>query len=410
MQILLLTLLLTVAADMKVTVLTTDGPPMEGTLATWSATALTLQSAEQSQKFSAEKLLRIRWSSPASISDQHGKYVKLVDGTRIPIERYVVSDGTATFSTPFAKTPLNIPTSQIHWVQLKKQTQKTKTLLAELREKPWAGDVLVIQKSGSERVDHLTGVVEDVSDKQVTFRWDEEVVPVKRSKVVAVGYYHAQLSELSQPICLLKTRNGAQIPVVRLAFFPKEIEVATPSGIVLRLPLKSLQSADYSHGKILYLSDMRPLSQRWTPRIALPEAAKLIRKHGMPRRDQSFTGSPLSLEWPVDHPSGTNGTQIYEKGLALRSRSEVVYRLPRNMRRLVAIAGIDPATLAEGDVTLDIFVDERRVWQSHINGKQAPIEIDVSLDGGKQMRIVVDYGNNLDLGDRLHLVQARLIK
>jgi len=80
------------------------------------------------------------------------------------------------------------------------------------------------------------------------------------------------------------------------------------------------------------------------------------------------------------------------------------------MKRLVAIAGIDPATLAEGDVTLEIFVDEQQVWQGHINGQQAPVEIDVPLDGGKQLRIVVDYGENLDLGDRLHLVQARLVK
>jgi len=274
MQILLLALLLTTASDTNVTVTTTDGPTTEGTIAAWNATSLTLQSAEQSREFVAEKLLSIRWSSPTAANHLHDKYVELVDGTRIPIERYVVSHRMATIDTPFAKTPLSISTSQIRWVQLKTQTKSTESLLAELREKPLTGDMLVIQKKDSERVDHLMGVVEDVTGQQVTFRWEEEVVPVKRSKVAAVAYYHAQLSKLPEPVCLLTTRDGAQIPAMRLAFASENsLEVTTPSGVVLRLPLKSLRNADYSRGKILYLSDMHPQSERWIPRIALPECS-----------------------------------------------------------------------------------------------------------------------------------------
>jgi hypothetical protein len=45
-----------------------------------------------------------------------------------------------------------------------------------------------------------------------------------------------------------------------------------------------------------------------------------------------------------------------------------------------------------------------------IAGDQTPREIDIDITDKQRLRIFVDYGENLDLGDRLHLVEARLIK
>ena len=38
------------------------------------------------------------------------------------------------------------------------------------------------------------------------------------------------------------------------------------------------------------------------------------------------------------------------------------------------------------------------------------MEIDVELGTARRLQLVVDYGENLDYGDRLHLVEARFTK
>ena len=80
------------------------------------------------------------------------------------------------------------------------------------------------------------------------------------------------------------------------------------------------------------------------------------------------------------------------------------------MIRFAALAGIDPATASQGKVTLEISADGNLLWQGEIDGGSAPVEINVPLQNARRLRLFVDYGTNLDYGDRLHLVDARMTK
>src|SRR4029079_9146425 len=112
--------------------------------------------------------------------------------------------------------------------------------------------------------------------------------------------------------------------------------------------------ADFSAGKLSYLSDLKPTNVKWTPRIAAPAAASLIAGYGLPRNDVSYSGSPLSLAWPDEALASGRQVRTYAKGLALRSRTEASFRIPAGMKRFVTTAGIDPATAQQGHVLLEI--------------------------------------------------------
>ena len=60
--------------------------------------------------------------------------------------------------------------------------------------------------------------------------------------------------------------------------------------------------------------------------------------------------------------------------------------------------------------TSKFSADNHSLWQGEIDGEAAPTEIDVALGNARELRIVVSYGKNLDFGDRLHLIEARLSK
>ena len=45
-----------------------------------------------------------------------------------------------------------------------------------------------------------------------------------------------------------------------------------------------------------------------------------------------------------------------------------------------------------------------------MTGNDAPLPIEVDIAGVKRLKIVVDYGQNLDTGDWLNLCDARIVK
>jgi hypothetical protein len=187
------------------------------------------------------------------------------------------------------------------------------------------------------------------------------------------------------------------------------LHVTTSSGAKLTWPLADIHFADFSAGKIAYLSDLAPASNRWTPLVGLSPDAEAAAKYGRVRLDQSAFGGPLTLL--VDGTGrSARGVKSFSKGVAIRSRTELVYRLPSGFKQFVAIAGIEPATSSTGDVRFLIYADDRSLFDADIAGDQAPREIKLDIAGAKRLKIIVDFGQNLDTGDWLNLCEAMLIK
>jgi hypothetical protein len=305
---------------------------------------------------------------------------------------------------------VEIAAELIRSVELQPPSEATKTAWRELGRKELEGDVLLVVKREGESVDYLSGVVGDVSPDQAEFEWDGERLEVKRARIAGIAYYHPKERELPDAICELTTADGSLIPVRKVSFSEQTATVTTPAGVELRVAVGDLRRADFSRGKLAYLSDLQPAEAKWEARIAPPPGAQLIGAQGQPRSNVSFTGSPISLLWKDDPIASRRDIRTYNKGLAVRSRSELTYRLPAGMRRFTATAGIDPQSASQGHVELEIRADDRVVWEGEIDGKRPPVEIHVELGTARRLHLMVDYGKNLDYGDRLHLAEARVIK
>ena len=402
----------TLAVSPRIVVTSLDGRQTEGELVALQPNTLSVKTESTTFELPLDSLLRIRPAEPSAKPESLVAFVELIDGSQLPLERFTANDGVTTIESPLSESPLQIATEQIRLVQLVGRASGDVAFWADLLEKHLPEDMLVVQKGKPVQLDYLPGVLGDVSGEVVDFTWDGEAIPVKRSKIAALTYYHAQQFELAEPGCWLITRRGARLAAASVSWKAGDetLEIATVTGLQLALPIGELHEADYSVGKLTYLSDLVPLKQKWTPRIDLPATAGLIRQHGLPRRDQSFAGSSLSLLWPAENGTGQKRTESYAKGLAVRSRTLLVYRVPAGMNRFTLLAGIDPATASQGHVTLEILADGNLLWQGEIEGGAAPLEINVPMHKARRLRLLVDYGKNLDYGDRLHLVDARFTK
>jgi hypothetical protein len=120
--------------------------------------------------------------------------------------------------------------------------------------------------------------------------------------------------------------------------------------------------------------------------------------------DQGYDG-PLQLQFP-----GANDYRTFAKGIAAHSRTQLVYRLDGEKARLLGLAGMAPESGVTGSARLAITVDGRVMFDQIIQRPGAPVSLDIDLSGGRRLEILVDYGNDGDLGDRLYLCDLRIIK
>jgi hypothetical protein len=177
----------------------------------------------------------------------------------------------------------------------------------------------------------------------------------------------------------------------------EKLQWTTPSGLSVSQPVEEIAKIDFSGGKLAYLSDLKPDSVAWTPYFGTAKPLPAMERFYAPRYDRGFDASPLRL-----------GGAPYGKGLALRSRTEIVYRLPAPYQRFQAVVGIDDAVRPAGKVRLLVRGDDKVLFEAVIAGSDAPQPVDLDLTGVRRLTILADFGDGPNVGDHLLLCNARL--
>ena len=203
-------------------------------------------------------------------------------------------------------------------------------------------------------------MLHDVTESTVRFDLDGEILSVKRSKVYGLAYRHSTAAELPRAVCAITDAAGSKW-MARSVALADRLQWTTATGLNVSQPLDHVAEIDFSGGKVVYLSDLRPTSSVWTPYFAsekpLPEVARFYAA----RFDRGFDSAALRL-----------GGAPYRKGLALCCRTEIVYRLPAAFRRFDAMAGIDDGVRPGGRARLVVRGDDKVLLDVTLSGSDAP--------------------------------------
>ena len=131
--------------------------------------------------------------------------------------------------------------------------------------------------------------------------------------------------------------------------------------------------------------------------------------------------SPYTKRRKVPYPypwerrlSGGNlqepANQSFTKGLAIHSRTELTYRLTDKFQIFQALVGIDPAMGENGNVELVVVGNGKQLFRKTLTGRDEAAELKIDVRGVSRLTILVDFGEQLDIGDHLLLCNARLTK
>jgi hypothetical protein len=245
-----------------------------------------------------------------------------------------------------------------------------------------------------------------VTDQTVRFLFDGEAVDVPRSRLEGLIYYVPPGDEMPSVTCRAIDVHGNSWNVGAVSLSGDDLQMRTCAGVSLSLPLAHLEKLDFGTGNVVYLSDLEPLKVQWTPLLASNAVADGLQQLFQPRRDQSFVGRALRLRFKED----ANRVQEFPKGLAIHSRTELVYRLPAGFRRLTAWVGMDEQSGDVGTAQLIISGDGESLFDQVFTGQVEPMPIDVDIEGKQRLSILVDFADDEGLTGQLDLCNIRITK
>ncbi|MFQ5412852.1 MAG: NPCBM/NEW2 domain-containing protein [Phycisphaerae bacterium] len=171
----------------------------------------------------------------------------------------------------------------------------------------------------------------------------------------------------------------------------RTVRVETSFGLAADLALVDIAAIDFHSSRVVYVSDMSPMSEQTSGMLHAPWPVQY---------DRSASGQPLSL-----------GGRRFDKGIGVHSRCELAYALDGAYESFVATIGIDDAVRPRGSVVFRVIGDDNVLLDSGpVTGNDKPRPIAVDVAGVTRLTLLVDFGAGLDLADHADWADARLLK
>jgi hypothetical protein len=149
--------------------------------------------------------------------------------------------------------------------------------------------------------------------------------------------------------------------------------------------------------RLLWLSDLEP-----TEAIEQPLAAA----HFPWKRDRSVGGNAIRLA----SEALPTGELEFDRGLGVHASSRLTFEIPSGFNRFAATVGMDAETQGRGDCEVVVKGDGVVLWSQRVRGGEPPEKIDLEIGGMRELSLIVEPGELLDLGDHIDWANARMLR
>jgi hypothetical protein len=257
-----------------------------------------------------------------------------------------------------------------------------------------AQDVAFVQKDGD--VKAVAGLVTGMDDTSLHFKFEGEEHTIKLDRVVGVLFAQKEAPVETGMYQTVTLMNGDTFSVWVHGMADGVFQVVPlvkgeASSSTMELPLNLLTRIETHNGRLVYVSDLAPISVSQSPYF----------DRLMPYQvNQSLTGGPMRL---------MDGTVA--KGIAVHSRCVLTYALDGQYERFRVKVGFQQPEGKVGRAAVRVLGDEKVLWEdADLKGEGKPAVLDLVASGVKTLTLEVGYGKDEDIGDRVIWGDARLIK
>lgn len=252
--------------------------------------------------------------------------------------------------------------------------------------------VYLKDKKDPEIIRSVSGKVSGLDDGNLTFVFRGKERTIARDRVVGLVFKHASRAAPTPPRMhqVLELQGGQVLPCM-VKTIGEHVTFEIIGGSLATPPRSVVRAMRVENGRRIDLTRLAPNAEESIPYFSLKLPYKV---------NTNFSGRPIVL---FDE-------KIYERGLAVHSKSRLHYKLKPNCERFLATFGLMHPGGKLGNVTARVLGDGKVLWQQdNITATTNPIEIDVELKGVERLILEVDFGEGQNVGDRAAWCNPRLI-
>lgn len=255
-------------------------------------------------------------------------------------------------------------------------------------------DMVVVDTSSGERV--VEGILEAVDSEFVRIQYKGELKKIGLGKVKAIVTADLGLEKPEGSVAVIQLVDGSQVVGEILELEGGVLEVGVTAEESVQVPAEIVASVAIKSDRLRYLSDQEPLEVQEKSIFAFQRPWK---------KNLSVAGNPLEIRL-----KNSEEIRSFKKGLGMQASSRLVFANEAGFDRFSAVAGIAAETKGRGDCQMIVRGDGIELWSKRVTGGGGPLEIDVDIEGIKEVVLVVSPGAEFDLGDHANWGEARFLK
>jgi hypothetical protein len=380
----------TTGQDM-VRVTTIEGKSYEGIwIGVTENNHIELKTEDEAMKLFNELLMQIQWPAHKPQKENHGfsMIVETRDGSRLRANLKTIEGKSLLFETDLVPR-LSLPLSTVTAVYKSNDDKEAAEALKQaIDERHPSQDTLLMQREGDVRV--LKGVTDSLNAEGGVFRWRNRSLPIDWNKTFGVVFAGGIGQVKRQPVrCTLM---DGSVWAGKLSGGDKTaICLTLTDGTTISIAVSNLAAIHFVSDRLVYLDEIKPDTYKFEPFASTKWPYRLNR---------SVANRPMRI-----------GGEQYDRGIGVHSRSILEYQLKEPFKQLAAVIGIDEAVGDLGSVVFRVHADETVVFDSGpVTGRDEPRAITVPIEGAKRLKLEVDFGETLDVGDQANWANIRLIR
>jgi hypothetical protein len=323
----------------------------------------------------------------------------LVNGDCLPIQSVRLADERLHFRHPDLAdgkdTSLPLTAVAMLWRTAPDRADDPDRLRRRLLAGPRRQDVVLLRNG-----DTIAGTLNTMDQTRAEVEVEKRTVTVKMPQVAAIAL-STELADTLRPkgahvrvtLTDVEPGKGARLSLTSPSSDGSTLSGKTLFGAALRVPLTRVAAVDFYHGRAVYLSDLKP--KKYEHRPYLDESWPFANDGNVIGHDLLLAGS------------------TYARGIGLHSQSRLTYDLGTGYRRFEALVGLDDRDGQHGSVRVRLLADGKPLpagLDGELTARRGPVPVSVPVEGGKELTLEVDFGQNGNVQDVVDWADARLVK
>ncbi|HTN74398.1 MAG TPA: NPCBM/NEW2 domain-containing protein [Pirellulaceae bacterium] len=331
-------------------------------------------------------LRRIERTVAAPAAEKPTVVLDLVGGGKILATSVSVAAEKFTIQWPHGEALL-LPIDAVRAVRFRAAVNDD-SFEAALKKPSADSDRLFVEIDG--KLSMLVGLIDSLADGKITFQYEGQTQTVATDKLFGFVVAQASAPPATDSGVVVELADGARVAGVVKSLTDGKLTITIGVSSQVIVPWAVVKTIEVRSPRLAFLSDLEPIRVDERRLVTLPEAWQ---------RDRNIQGKTLLL-----------GERKFTKGIGTHSYSELAFNVDGKFDGFAAVIGLDAAAEGKGDCVFVVQGDGRELLRERVTGRVAPKVIKLDIKNVKELVLIVEPGEELDLGDLADWADARVIR